>query len=106
MYRIDSINENLKWVVSCSRNSKIKKRHGIIPEEGNKLQDFYKAHDYNPAYTTRARYWRKYCPGLTMEAVNKALNMWGGDVNTITHVVSHSVTGWDVPGLSHHVIYN
>jgi predicted naringenin-chalcone synthase len=41
-----------------------------------------------------------------MEAVEKCLRVWGGDKNTITHVVSHSTTGWDVPGLSHHVIYN
>ncbi len=41
-----------------------------------------------------------------MEAVHKALKVWGGDPQTITHVVSHSTTGWDVPGLSHHVMYN
>ena len=41
-----------------------------------------------------------------MEAVRKALAVWGGDKDRITHVVSHSTTGWDVPGLSHHVIYN
>merc|ERR1719356_492112 len=41
-----------------------------------------------------------------MTAVQKALKEWGGDKNLITHVVSHSTTGWDVPGLSHHVMYN
>jgi chalcone synthase len=104
--RIGEIRTNLKWVVSCAKNSQIKKRHGIVPEEGEKLQDFYKTYDYNPPYTLRAKYWRKYCPSLAMEAVNKALKEWGGDVKKITHVVSHSTTGWDVPGLSHHVIYN
>ena len=104
--RIKLIQENCEWVVKCSQNSKIDKRHGIIPEEGNKIQDYYKAYDYNPPYTLRARYWRKYCPGLAMEAVEKALKVWGGNKDRITHVVSHSTTGWDVPGLSHHVIYN
>merc|ERR1712228_280468 len=51
-------------------------------------------------------YWRQYCPQLAMTAVHKALKEWGGDKNKITHVVSHSTTGWDVPGLSHHVMYN
>ncbi len=41
-----------------------------------------------------------------MTAVHKALLEWGGDKNLITHVVSHSTTSWDVPGLSHHVMYN
>jgi len=104
--RIKLIRQNCDWVVRCSENSGIDKRHGIVPEEGKKIQDYYKAYDYNPPYTLRARYWRKYCPGLAMEAVQKALEVWGGDKNRITHVVSHSTTGWDVPGLSHHVIYN
>ena len=30
----------------------------------------------------------------------------GGNPINITHVVSHSTTGWNVPGLSHHIIYN
>ena len=104
--RIRLIQENCEWVVKCSRFSKIDKRHCIVPEEGKRIQDYYKAYDYNPPYTLRARYWRKYCPGLAMEAVEKALKVWGGNKDKITHVVSHSTTGWDVPGLSHHVIYN
>jgi len=104
--RIEEIKTNLAWVKSCAENSGIEKRHGIVPEEGNKIQDFYQKYDYNPPYTLRAKYWRKYCPALTMDAVNKCLQQWGGDKNRITHVVSHSTTGWDVPGLSHHVIYN
>jgi predicted naringenin-chalcone synthase len=104
--RIKEIDVNLQWVKSCAENSGIEKRHGVVPEEGKKLQDYYKKWDYNPPYTLRARYWRKYCPGLAMEAVQQALTVWGGDKNRITHVVSHSTTGWDVPGLSHHVMYN
>jgi len=104
--RIAQIRANLQWVVRCSENSGIEKRHGIVPEEGKKIQDFYQKYDYNPPYTLRARYWRKYCPELAMEATRKCLAVWGGAKDTITHVVSHSTTGWDVPGLSHHVIYN
>jgi chalcone synthase len=104
--RIEEIKQNFAWVKSCAENSGIEKRHGIVPEEGNKIQDFYQKYDYNPPYTLRAKYWRKYCPALTMNAVSKCLQQWGGEKNRITHVVSHSTTGWDVPGLSHHVIYN
>jgi len=104
--RITKIRDNLDWVVKCAENSGIEKRHGIVPEEGKQLEDYYKHYDYNPPYTLRARYWRKYCPELAMTAVQKALKVWGGKTNDITHVVSHSTTGWDVPGLSHHVIFN
>eukprot|EP01084_Bolivina_argentea_P098404 176853_1 len=104
--RMADIENNFQWVKRCAENSAIDKRHGIVPEEGKKLQDFYEKYEFNPPYTLRAKYWRKYCPALAMEAVNKALKVWGGDKNKITHVVSHSTTGWDVPGLSHHVMYN
>jgi len=104
--RIKDIENNFQWVKRCAQNSAIDKRHGIIPEGGKRLQDFYEKYDYCPPYTLRAKYWRKYCPELAMTAVKKALAEWGGDKNKITHVVSHSTTGWDVPGLSHHVMYN
>jgi len=91
--RIAQIRANLQWVVRCSENSGIEKRHGIVPEEGKKIQDFYQKYDYNPPYTLRARYWRKYCPELAMEATRKCLAVWGGAKATITHVVSHSTTG-------------
>lgn len=104
--RIEDIQNNFEWVKRCAENSAIDKRHGIIPDGGKRLQDFYEKHDYNPPYTLRAKYWRRYCPELAMTAVHKALKEWGGDKNAITHVVSHSTTGWDVPGLSHHVMYN
>jgi len=104
--RIKDIENNFEWVKKCAENSAIDKRHGIIPEDGNRLQDFYEKYDYCPPYTLRAKYWRQYCPQLAMTAVQKALKEWGGDKNLITHVVSHSTTGWDVPGLSHHVMYN
>merc|ERR1712244_174172 len=93
-------------VKKCAENSAIDKRHGIVSEDGDRLQDFYEKYDYCPPYTLRAKYWRQYCPQLAMTAVHKALKEWGGDKNLITHVVSHSTTGWDVPGLSHHVMYN
>lgn len=104
--RIETIKKNCDWVVRCAENSGIDKRHGIVPEEGTCVQDYYRKHDFNPPYTLRARYWRKYCPGLALEAVTKALKSWGGNKDDITHVCSHSTTGWDVPGLSHHIIYN
>jgi len=104
--RIDLIKKNCQWVCRCADGSNIDKRHGIIPNEGDKLQDYYKKYDYNPPYNLRAKYWRDYCPKLAMKAVNECLKEWNGNPNLITHVVSHSTTGWDVPGLSHHIIYN
>merc|ERR1711874_848661 len=80
---------NFEWVKKCAENSAIDKRHGIIPEDGNRLQDFYEKYDYCPPYTLRAKYWRQYCPQLAMTAVHKALKEWGGDKNLITHVMSH-----------------
>jgi len=104
--RIADIENNFEWVSKCAKNSAIDKRHGVVPDGGKRLEDFYHKHDYCPPYTLRAKLWRQYCPQLAMSAVREALAGWGGDKNKITHVVSHSTTGWDVPGLSHHVMYN
>jgi predicted naringenin-chalcone synthase len=41
-----------------------------------------------------------------MKAVDKCMANWGGDKDRIRTVVAHSTTGWDVPGLAHHIIFN
>jgi len=100
--RIDEIRENANWVASLAEASGIEKRHFQVKD----LLQFYKERNYCPTVQERAEIWRKECPALAMKAVDKCLTNWGGDKDRIRTVVAHSTTGWDVPGLAHHIIFN
>lgn len=100
--RIDDLKENADWVASLAEASGIEKRHTHMKEPVK----FYKDRNFFPTIHERADIWRKECPALAMKAVDKCLSNWGGDKNRIRTVVAHSTTGWDVPGLAHHIIFN
>jgi len=100
--RIAEIRENCDWVIALAEASGIEKRHTHIKD----ILQFYKERNFFPTIQERAEIWRKECPSLAMKAVDKCLTNWGGDKDRIRTVVAHSTTGWDVPGLAHHIIFN
>jgi len=100
--RIDEIRENANWVISLAEASGIEKRHMTVKD----IVAFYRDRNFSPTVQERAEIWRKECPALAMKAVDKCLTNWGGDKDRIRTVVAHSTTGWDVPGLAHHIIFN
>jgi len=100
--RIEDLRENADWVTSLAEASGIEKRHSHLKD----AIQWYKDREYFPTVQERAEIWRKECPALAMKAVDKCLSNWGGDKDRIRTVVAHSTTGWDVPGLAHHIIFN
>jgi len=100
--RIADIRENCDWVIALAEASGIEKRHTHLKD----IVQFYKDRNFFPTTQERAEIWRKECPALAMKAVDKCLTNWGGDKDRIRTVVAHSTTGWDVPGLAHHIIFN
>lgn len=52
----------------------------------------------------RNQYWAQYAKSTAIEAAKNALENWGGDKNTITHVVFHSCTGFKAPGIELDVV--
>jgi predicted naringenin-chalcone synthase len=100
--RIDDVRENAEWVIALAEASGIEKRHSHLKDG---IQ-FYRDRNFFPTTQERAEIWRKECPALAMKAVDKCLTNWGGDKDRIRTVVAHSTTGWDVPGLAHHIIFN
>jgi len=100
--RIDEIRENCDWVVSLAEASGIEKRHTHVKD----ITQWYKERNFCPTVQERAEVWRKECPALAMKAVDRCLSNWGGEKDRIRTVVAHSTTGWDVPGLAHHIIFN
>jgi len=100
--RIADARENADWVISLAEASGIEKRHTHVKD----LLQWYKDREFFPTIQERGEVWRKECPALAMKAVDKCLSNWGGDKDRIHTVVAHSTTGWDVPGLAHHIIFN
>jgi len=100
--RMADIRENSDWVISLAEASGIEKRHTHVKD----VLQWYKDRNFFPTVQERGEIWRKECPALAMKAVDKCLSNWGGDKDRIHTVVAHSTTGWDVPGLAHHIIFN
>ena len=48
--------------------------------------------------------YKREAPALAAAAANRALDDWGGDRSTVTHVVAVTCTGVIVPGLEFHVM--
>lgn len=52
----------------------------------------------------RHKMWQKSAFRMCEEAADATLANWGGDKMRITHVITHSCTGWVAPGPSVHLI--
>lgn len=82
---------------------------GIPPPDPEKLaqgerpQGIY-GQDGNPSVSDRHAYWAEWAPKMSIQAATRALEAWGGNKNTITHVVFHSCTGFKAPGVELDVI--
>jgi predicted naringenin-chalcone synthase len=47
---------------------------------------------------------KKCAPALSLDAARRALQSWGGDISSITHIVAVTCTGVMVPGLEFHIM--
>jgi predicted naringenin-chalcone synthase len=55
-------------------------------------------------YEARNEMFREFAPPLAVEAAGKAIKMWGGSKDDITHILGVTCTGTIVPGVEFHVI--
>jgi len=53
----------------------------------------------NPTAGPRQQLWAEHAPRLAIDAAEKAVQNWGGDRQSITHIVFHSCTGFKAPGV-------
>lgn len=75
-------------------NSGIKKRHTVLAE----FKNFFKQTPH-PGMTLRNDVYKSEAIKIAYEAVVQALKKWGGDPQTITHIISVSCTGVVIPGI-------
>lgn len=95
--------EKAKVIKQLYQNSAIRSRYSVIP-------DFTKdRHEWNfwgsefpkkiPGMSQRNDLYKIEAPKLAYDAALKALKSWGGDPNTISHIISVSCTGMVAPGI-------
>lgn len=85
------------------RNSTIEKRHSILEDLKNPRDQWhFWGAEYPktvPGMTQRNELYKKEAPKIAHEVAAKAIEEWGGDPQTITHVISVSCTGLVAPGI-------
>jgi len=84
-----------------TKNSKISQRHTVVEdfhENGLRGAPFNFCENI-PRTALRNDIFKKYAPQLAISTCEKALNAWGGDRKSITHVISVSCTGMIAPGI-------
>ncbi len=55
-------------------------------------------------FELRNKWFHEFAPPLAVEACSKAVQMWGGNKDDITHVLGITCTGTIVPGVEFYVI--
>jgi predicted naringenin-chalcone synthase len=89
-------------------NTAIDQRHVILPDfiQDREQWRFFDKDYPNvvPGMHKRNSIYKEHAPQLAYEAAYKALESWGGDPQTITHVISVSCTGVVAPGIEFDLI--
>tara|TARA_R110001592_G_scaffold191800_1_gene438346 strand:+ start:1074 stop:2159 length:1086 start_codon:yes stop_codon:yes gene_type:complete len=95
-----------KRIEKLYRLTQVENRHCTVlsPDgEGNTVQDFFRPADatkqFGPAMTERMLRYEECAPKLAIQAAQRALDASGVDVDTITHIVTVSCSGFVAPGV-------
>jgi len=101
--------EYIDFLCKRAANSGIKQRYHAafddwsdenLSRTRSKRQGLYnEAPDNNPTAGPRQQLWAEHAPRLAIDAAEKAVENWGGDKQSITHIVFHSCTGFKAPGV-------
>ncbi len=94
-----------EMAASLARGTGIQKRHTIHPAFTGEVwrddvPDIFTGEDFDPSLGQRLAVFQRFAPELALEAARKALKDWGGDPNTISHVITTATSGWIEPGLA------
>lgn len=95
--------EKAKTMQQLYQNSAIRTRHSVISDftKDRPEWNFWGAEFPKkiPGMAQRNELYKIEAPKLAYQAATKTLKAWGGDPNTITHVISVSCTGMVAPGI-------
>ena len=95
--------EKSKAIKQLYQNSAIRTRYSVISDFTKDRSDWdFWGSDFPkkiPGMSQRNDLYKIEAPKLAYEAAAKALKAWGGDPDTISHVISVSCTGMVAPGI-------
>jgi len=67
-------------------------------------EDIFTPHDYIPPYHERMKVFHDTALKMAVKAARRALEDWGGDPQSITHLITTCTSGWSEPGIAVEVI--
>ncbi|MCB1118445.1 MAG: hypothetical protein KDK65_00635, partial [Chlamydiia bacterium] len=94
--RFSFSSEKREWLENVFSGTTIEKRHCILPDFSHIASDL--------TIEQRNEIYRKEAPKLAFKCAKKALDEWGGDPKTLTHILTVTCTGFLTPGL-HHLLH-
>lgn len=75
-------------------------RKGDAIPQGALPRDIFTEHNFIPPYHERMRVFNETCVQLGIAAARRALENWGGDPGSITHILTTCTSGWAEPGVA------
>lgn len=100
--------EKKDLLLKTYQNSGISTRHCVMNDFQAPRQEWdFWGPDYPeiiPGMAHRNDFYKKKAPELAIVAAKKALENWGGDPSSITHVISVSCTGLIAPGIEYYLM--
>lgn len=89
-----------RWLKKLYSNSSIQYRYSVLENFIQETKSWQIFDHRNPLSTgQRNAIYKKEAPPLAYSAAEKALNAWGGERTTITHIIFISCTGVIAPGI-------
>lgn len=92
------------------QHSSIDKRYSVVSDFQKPQEEWeFWGSQYpqvTPGMTTRNLRYKEEAPRLAEKAAKQALEQWGGDKSSITHIISVSCTGVIAPGIEFYLMQN
>lgn len=100
--------EKAELAAKIYQNSAITKRHSVFSDLNYPPEQWeFLGPDYPqtvPGMSDRNAVYKREAPKLAEQAARQALEAWGGERSSITHVISVSCTGVLAPGIEFHLM--
>ena len=102
--------EKAQFLSRIYHHSSIRNRHSVVNDfhQSREKWDFWGTHYPHkiPGMTKRNKRYKQEAPPLAEKAARQAIERWGGNLSSISHLISVSCTGMIAPGIEYYVMQN
>lgn len=92
-------NEQTKWLEKVYKHSSVSRRYSVLPDFSQEVEKWTFWNKAIPTTKQRNEIYIQEAPKLAHEAASKAIDEWGQDPKTISHIIFVSCTGVVAPGV-------